>query len=580
MTLADLYRNDPPATFIDRPDVTPTRRVWGDAEAESAGLYEPKVAMLPAGFKLINAPEKAATSAELPAGFKLLDAEPSPKEKLAQGLSNGKNADAEIYKTASFRTNQGVPAAGMTDAAINGATFGFGDEISAAARAPIDMAIRGETFDEAYQHNVAAERDRLDQFRKANPIKAATAEFAGSMVAPVGSGAIRTGAIMGGLHGAGNSEGDVTQRAADGGVGAAVGGALGGVISGATRLLGAKAPSATPSIAELKAAAKEGYNSEAVTGFELAPQSLRDAAGRIRASLDQSGFDDVVATKAHGILKKLETIPDDAVTVTGRNLHSLQKTLGKAAGSIDPTEKAAAGIALRELNGYLEAVPANAVTRGSADDFTRVMKDSNANYSAAMNSGKIDQKLVQAEIRAAASNSGMNVSNTIRQRMADIGANPKMQRGLSAEDIAAARQIAEGTTTQNLMRKAGNIMAGGGGIGAAITGGGGYAIAGPAGAAVPAVGWLLRSVGNKMTVNQAQKLSEAIRSRAPLASASEKFEEKVAQFQQQRNAKNAAATAMAARNLATNLRGSGFNVSTSDLMRSLQAPAPGLAEEQ
>ena len=57
-------------------------------------------------------------------------------------------------------------------------------------------------------------------------------------------------------------------------------------------------------------------------------------------------------------------------------------------------------------------------------------------------------------------------------------------------------------------------------------------------------------------------------------------EEKVAQFQQQRNAKNAAATAMAARNLATNLRGSGFNVSTSDLMRSLQAPAPSLAEEQ
>lgn len=499
--------------------------------------------------------------------------------QLAEGLKAGRNGDGDIYRTAAFRTNQGVPAAGATDAAINGATLGFGDEVSAAARAPIDMLTRGEGYNEAYQHNLAAERDRLDQYRKVSPIASTAAELAGGLVmAPGSAGAIRTGAVMGGLSGAGNSEGDIAQRAADAGVSAAAGGALGGLVSGVARVAGGRGPSAAPTIAELKAAAKQGYNDSAVTALEVSPKAISEAASGIRARMDAEGFDDVIGTKAHAILKRLESVPEGA-TITGRNLHSLQKALGNAAKAIDPQERGAASMALREFNDVLENLPAQAVRRGSVEDFTNTMREANANYSAAMNSGKIDQRLVAAEIRAAASNSGMNVSNTIRQRMADIIANPKQQRGLSAEDIATARQIAEGTTTDNVLRKAGNMMGGGGGIGAALTGGGGYAIAGPAGAVIPAVGMVLKSVGNKMTVNQAQKLSEAIRLRAPLASASQKFEEKVAQFHEERNAKTASAAALAARNLASNLRGSGFNVSASDLMRSLQSPAVSRAED-
>jgi hypothetical protein len=83
-----------------------------------------------------------------------------------------------------------------------------------------------------------------------------------------------------------------------------------------------------------------------------------------------------------------------------------------------------------------------------------------------------------------------------------------------------------------------------------------------------------------MTLKQAEKLSETIRSRAPLASSSTKFEEAVAKFQDQRNAKTAAAAGIAARNLANNLRGSGFNVTVSDLMRALQSPAASRAEDQ
>lgn len=518
------------------------------------------------------------------------DQKATAKATLAQGLRDGKSGDQDTYRTASFRTNQGVPAAGATDAAISGATAGFSDEASAAARAPIDMATRGEGFNEAYQHNLAAERDRLATYRKEHPVASTAAEVAGGFAMPISKavGAVKSGLTQGALYGAGNSEGDLTQRASDAAVGGAVSGALGGLVAGVGRVVGGKAPSAAPSVEELKAAAKEGYKSATVRELEMDPQAVSGAAAGIRAKLDAEGFDEVIGTKAHAILKRLETAPEGS-TVTGLNLHSIQKTLGKAAGSIDPQEKAAASMALREFNDFLENVPAGKVIKGSADDFVSTMKEANANYSRAMQAANIDQKVVTAETRAAAANSGMNVANTIRQRMADVKLNPKQSRGMHPDDIAAAGNIAEGTTAGNLVRKLGNMAGGGGGIGTLVAGAAGMGAAGAysgdpsssfMGLALPAFGMAMRGMGNRMTLKQAEGLSEAIRTRAPLASATTKFEERAAQFREDRTAKTAAAAAIAARNLVTNLRGSGFNISVGDLMRSLSGPVASRAEEQ
>ena len=517
--------------------------------------------------------------------YKPIDA---AKAKLSEGLRAGKNADADIYRAAAFRTNQGVQPAGMTDAAISGATGGFADEVSAASRAPIDMAVRGEGFDEAYQHNLAAERDRLAQYRKASPVASTAAEVAGSLAMPVSkaAGAIKTGLAQGALYGAGNSEGDITQRASDAAVGGAVSGALGGVIAGVGRAVAGKAPPSAPSIEELKGAAKQGYRSTAVREFEIDPKSVSSAAAGIRAKLDAEDFDEIIGTKAHGILKRLEAVPDGATSVSGLNLHSIQKTLGKAAGPMDPQEKAAASMALREFNDFVENVPAGSVLKGSADDFIQTMREANANYSRAMQAGNIDQKIIQAETRAAAANSGMNVANTVRQRMADVKLNPKQSRGMHPDERGGGWQYRGRHPNRGISFASWAIwpaVAAGWGrlsLGPPVWAAGAYSHdpgSSFMGLALPAFGLAMRGVGNRMTLKQAEKLSEAIRSRAPLASATTKFEEKVAQFHEARNSKTASAAALAARNLATNLRGSGFNVSTSDLMRAL---APARADDQ
>lgn len=521
---------------------------------------------------------------------KFPDAMTQARTTLAEGLKEGKRGDQDIYRTAAFRTNQGVPAAGATDAAISGATGGFSDEASAAVRAPIDMAMRGEGYDEAYQHNLAAERDRLDKYRKDSPIASTAADIAGGFAVPVSKviGPIKQAIGTGVVYGAGNSEGDLGQRVSDAAIGGAASGALGGVVSGVARAVGGRAPAAAPSITELKDEARSLYRSPAIREFEIAPKSVSDAAAGIRAKLDAEGFDEIIGTKAHAILKRLENAPEGS-TVTGLNLHSIQKTLGKAAGSIDPQEKAAASMALREFNDFLENVPAGKVLKGSADDFVSTMREANGNYSRAMQAANIDNKIITAETRAAAANSGMNVANTIRQRMADVKLNPKQNRGMHPDDIAAAGSISDGTRTENFVRKAGNVLGGGGGLGTLAAGAAGMGAAGAysgdshssfMGLALPALGFAMRGMGNRMTLARAHDLSEAIRSRAPLSSATTKFEEKVAQFHENRNSKTAAAASLAARNLSTNLRSAGFSVSAGDLMRSLQGPVASRADDE
>jgi hypothetical protein len=338
-----------------------------------------------------------------------------------------------------------------------------------------------------------------------------------------------------------------------------------------------KAP--TPSIQDLKDAASAAYKSPEVKGLEVKSSTLGDYSNTTAASLNNEGFDDITAPKTFGLLNKLQQAPAGA-KVTGDNLNSLRKAFGKVAMSTDPAERAAAGMAIEHIDNFIPNLRAADVLSGDPVAAAAKLEEARGNYAAAKQSEKIDQKLVQAEVRAAAANSGMNVANTIRQRMADVVLKPKEARGLLPEEIEQAQAISEGTKAQNLMRTAGNMMGGGGGIGAAVVGAGaGIATGGP-GAVLPLVGMALKSISNRMTIKQAERLSEAIRSRAPLASSAAKLQQAAAQTQGNRTPQAMAGLAIAARNLATNLRGAGFDVSATDLVRGIQSPSMGRTDDQ
>lgn len=274
-----------------------------------------------------------------------------------------------------------------------------------------------------------------------------------------------------------------------------------------------------PSAGELKAAAKQGYDAARKSGIELKPESLTDFSTQVKTQLNGDGINEVLAPKTFGVLDKIGTAPAGA-TVTTDNFRTLQRSLGLAAKSTDPTERMAAARALEALNGHLENIPSSSILRGTPADLAEVsktIKTANANYAASKRSDLVQGKVDRAELNAATANSGQNLDNSLRQQVKSILTNPKALRGFSEDEKSMMMKVAAGTAPGNIIRHVGNLLGGGGGLGALTTGAAATYATGPVGMAAPLAGWALKKAGNAITARNVAKLDELVRSRSPLA---------------------------------------------------------------
>lgn len=324
-----------------------------------------------------------------------------------------------------------------------------------------------------------------------------------------------------------------------------------------------------PSIQELKTAAKAGYESPEVAAVNIKSKALTDFADRTGLELNNLGIDEVLAPKTFGLLARLQKAPPGS-TITGANLQTARKAFGNAAGSPDATERLAAKTVIDKLDELLPGLRREDVISGDVGAASKILEDARGNYSAAKRAESIDNKTIQAELRAAAANSGQNVANTVRQRMADILLKPKEQRGFSESELAQMESIVRGSKSGNVLRAAGNMLGGGGGLGAVVSAAVGGAATGGPGAVAPLIGFGLRALSNRLTIKQTERLSEAIRMRAPLASSAAKFDEAFSAFHDAKTPKTYAGAVVAARNLASNIDEPSMKAAIGNLLRDLQ----------
>lgn len=348
------------------------------------------------------------------------------------------------------------------------------------------------------------------------PVAKAMGMGGGPLLANIGRGTV---------FGAGLGATDSAVRGNDPIEGAISGGAFGGASPVIGKALGpvfgsAGKSASAPTADELKAAAKGGYDSARNAKIEFKPEALTDFSVKVKTDLNTDGINEILAPKTFGLLDKLGTAPQGA-TVTVDNFRTLQRSLGRAAASPDATERMAATRALQSLNGHLENIPASNILKGTAADAAEVsntIKTANANYAASKRSDLIQGKVDRAELNASTANSGQNLDNSLRQQVKSILTNPKALRGFNAEEKAQMMKVASGTAPGNIIRHVGNLLGGGGGLGALTTGAAAtYAAGGPIGMAAPLAGWALKKAGNALTANNIAKLDELVRSRSPLA---------------------------------------------------------------
>jgi hypothetical protein len=282
---------------------------------------------------------------------------------------------------------------------------------------------------------------------------------------------------------------------------------------------------APPSTDALYEAAGAGYDKARNLGVDYHPVAVNNMATGLRSGLEQDGVLPILAPKTFSILSQLESSPSGAVGVPFGALDAARKAFGRAAGDFtNPTEQMAAKRVMAAIDDFVTNPSASSVVAGPAAAAADAVKGARGNYAAASRSDRINGIEEAADLRSKAANSGLNADNTIRGRVASLLLNPKQAAGYSADELAALRQVTEGTVGRNAARYIGNILGGGGGLGAALTGAGGaaggLAAGGPigavAGAGLPALGYSAKVLANALTKRSLGAADEAVRTRSPL----------------------------------------------------------------
>lgn len=291
-----------------------------------------------------------------------------------------------------------------------------------------------------------------------------------------------------------------------------------------------QAPYVAPSTEALQSAASAGYKSLPAMGVDYAPSHIADLAAGVQAD---PGFPiQEIAPKTHAILNKLQAVTPDGSnpSVPLTSLESARQMLGRVAHDYTPgqgQDSHAAGVAQKAIDSFVAAPPKGAVLSGDAATAAQTLKDARDNQAAAFRSDRLNGIANKADLAASAANSGANIGNSTRQRVAALLGNDKLTAGFSDDEIAGLNDVVHGTPTRNSARAIGNLLGGGGGMHAANTGImgaiGGYEAAGVPGAAAglmaPAVGYAAKRLDNNLSTGALSNVDAAVRGRSPVADA-------------------------------------------------------------
>lgn len=278
-------------------------------------------------------------------------------------------------------------------------------------------------------------------------------------------------------------------------------------------------PVAAPTVEELKAAARAGYQNPTVAAVEINPQSASLLSSKIESDLANQGFRPRLTPGVFDEVRNL-TPPQGVQSVRVADIDAARKALGQYAKQTDITGKptpdaAAASIAIKYINDYLPGLSASDVIAGDAPAAAQILKEASENWGAAKRADQVDLQLTRADRQAAKSGTGSNIENAMRQRIATLLDNPKRTIGYSDAEKQAMEDIVRGTATRNTLRKVGKFGVDGG-LSLLLHGGTALTTHG-ANLPIAAGGTIARKIGEALTSRAGSNLSEMIRNRSPLA---------------------------------------------------------------
>lgn len=307
----------------------------------------------------------------------------------------------------------------------------------------------------------------------------------------------------------------------------AAGAILGG--AGASRVgraLDARAVgAAAPTVDELKQAARGQYQHPDVAAVRIQPSATSRLADTITNDLERgpnSGFRAFNEPQVFRAVEELRNPTQTAATVA--DLDNTRQVLGNLAKERDAAgqltrQAVAANRAIGHIDNFLPRLQQSDLLAGNAQRASGVLDLARQNWGAAKRSEQAQTLRSNAEINAAAANSGANIQNATKQAFKPLLKNNGAKAvGYNPEERAALNRVVRGTWTGSAARAAGNLLGGGGGLGMLAGGAAGYEAGGLPGAiGAGLAGRGLKMMGNRSTANAVNHLDQTLRSRSPLA---------------------------------------------------------------
>jgi len=382
-------------------------------------------------------------------------------------------AEAKLSAPAQGTTPEKTPlsrmAAGTLDAFTQGVSFGFGDELTALEKAILG-GTKEEGFWDEYSRFLEAERAQQGAFSEANPELALGAEIAGAVAGPVGLarqgmtvvgrgstvlGRMGRTAIEGGMYGGaqgfGSGEG-AAERVRLMGWGFGLGAGAGAALSKAGDTVGGMLERralrrAAPELDQLREARDVAYAAVREAGEAYSPKQLGQLADNLDAALRRGRANPIRHPAAISMADDIKVAIKGNEPVDLTSVDQIRQQVFRDVASRADGGEAYLGREMMDvLDDFIEEV-GDAPTMRAAREAHRRVKATEA----------ITEAFDAADLSAAASGTGGNINNSVRQRIAAILKNKKKLRGFRPEEVQAMRDIVKRRPTDNALRLIGRM---------------------------------------------------------------------------------------------------------------------------
>ena len=264
---------------------------------------------------------------------------------------------------------------------------------------------------------------------------------------------------------------------------------------------------AAPDIQTIKKATTEAYKALDETGIKIRSQAFDSFADKLAQKLKKEGLDKDLTPKSNAALNRI--LDSKGTAKAPSELETLRKIASSAAKSIEKPDARLGNMIVKEIDDSLDKI---------SNQIGGEFKNARALAQRGFKSQTITDMIENA------SHTASGLENGLRIEARKILKNPKKRKGFTKDELAALKEIEQGTTASNTAKFLGKFGISEGQatsmMGASIGIGGGGALGsffGPAGAAVgavavPAIGQIAKNTAQKLTLNSTKFADDLARS--------------------------------------------------------------------